>query len=57
MEVRGDGFLGAPRVGREACSGAERCGMNVGGNGVDGEALQLRGGEVAAGTSGELRGR
>ena len=44
---------------RKAVSGAALFGRGVGGDSVDagGGALQLRGGEVATGTFGELRGR
>ena len=44
------------RVQGRVVSGAARRGRRFGGNGVDGEALQLRGGEVSASYSGELRG-
>ena len=45
-----------PRVQRKVVSGAARRGRKLGGNDVDGEALQLRGGGVSARNSGELRG-
>ena len=51
----GDGSWGS-RVQGRVVSGAARRGRRLGGNGVDRKVLQLRGGEVSASYSGELRG-
>ena len=50
----GMGSWGSRVQGRVVSGAARRC-RRLGGNGVDGEALQLRGGEASARNSGELR--